>query len=98
MTIKQGDIVCIRTTGEYVYFTGKQYDNGAWEVHRPVLSRDGINHQYDSFEIAELETIEQHVEREVKEAFMKLDAQKRVMNAKVEALEASEAKIDFSLN
>jgi len=101
-TINQGDIVSVKTTGEYVYFTGKQYDNGTWEVHRPVLSRDGITHQYDAFEIFELETTQEHVEREVREAFMKLEAQKKIMDAKMKALEAvqldePETK-DFTLN
>lgn len=98
--IKQGDLVCIRTTGEYVYFTGKQFDDGKWEVHRPVLSRDGIQHEYNVFEIGELETPAEHIEREVAEAFLKLDAQKKVMNAKVKALETQEreTQIDFSLN
>jgi hypothetical protein len=86
MAIKQGDIVSIKTTGEYVYFTGKQLDNSMWEVHRPVLTRDGIRHQYDAFEAAELESVEEHTEREVKEAYAKLDAQKRIMDAKVKAL------------
>lgn len=90
-TITQGDIVAIKTTGEYVYFTGKMFDDGKWEVRRPQLSRDGINHLYDSFEIGELETVEEHVEREVNDAMMKLAAQKKVMDAKVKALEAAEA-------
>ena len=90
MTIKQGDIVAVKTTGEYVYFTGKQFDNGQWEVHRPKLTRDGILHEYDAFEIGELETVEDHVKREVNDAMLKLAAQKEVMDAKVKALEAME--------
>lgn len=103
MTLKQGDILAVRTTGEYVYFTGKQDTNGLWEVHRPMLTRDGIRHEYDWFEANELETIEEHVKREVAEALLKLQAQKDVMDAKVKALEAAEAaepetKVDYTLN
>lgn len=102
-TIKQGDIVSVKTTGEYVYFTGKQFDSGLWEVHRPILSRDGIIHQYDAFEIFELESTQEHVEREVREAFMKIEAQQKIMNAKMKALETvqldePEIKTDFTLN
>jgi hypothetical protein len=100
--IKQGDILAIKTTGEYVYFTGKQFDDGKWEVHRPALTRDGITHKYDSFEVNELETVEDHIKREVTEALLKLQAQKDVMTAKMKALEEEsdnrENQVDFSLN
>jgi hypothetical protein len=86
VALKQGDIVTVKTTGEYVYFTGKQFDNGTWEVHRPVLTRDGIKHEYSAFESAELETVEEHLEREVKEAYAKLDAQQKLMSARNKAL------------
>jgi|SRR5882724_6491700 len=107
MTLKQGDILSVKTTGEYVYFTGKQLDNGTWEVHRPILTRDGIKHQYDSFESNELETPAEHIRREVEEALLKLQAQKDVMDAKMKALQAQqeaaeavepETKIDYTLN
>jgi len=88
--LKAGEVIAIRTTGEFVYFTGKQLDSGQWEVHRPKLTQDGIDHVYDSFEAGELETVEEHIEREVKEAFMKIAAQKKVMEAKMKALEAVE--------
>lgn len=90
-TISQGDVVAVKTTGEYVYFTGKQYDSGQWEVRRPVLSRDGISHQYCSFEIGELETIEEHIKREVTQAYTNLAAQKEIQQAKIKALEEQEA-------
>lgn len=107
MTLKQGDILSVKTTGEYVYFTGKQNDDGTWEVHRPVLTRDGIKHQYDSFEANELETPAEHIRREVNEALLKLQAQKEVMDAKVKALareqaeaeaDEPETKTDYTLN
>ncbi len=88
MALKQGDIVSIKTTGEYVYFTGKQNDDATWEVHRPVLTQNGIEHRYDSFEAGELESTDENIERGVKDAYAKLEAQKKVMDAKVKALEA----------
>ncbi len=101
-TLKAGEVVSVKVTGEYVYLTGKQFDNGQFEVHRAKLTRDGIEHQYDAFEAGELETVEEHIDREVKEAFLKLDAQKKVMNAKMQALENQPVepgeKIDFNVN
>ena len=100
--LKAGEVISVKTTGEYVFFTGRQFDDGKWEVHRPKLTRDGIAHVYDSFEAGELETVEEHIEREVRDAFLKLDAQKKVMDAKMQALQTQpdepETKIDFNVN
>jgi|SRR6267378_5425567 len=107
MTLKQGDILSVKTTGEYVYFTGNQNSDGTWVVHRPVLTREGIRHEYDSFEANELETPAEHIRREVDEALLKLQAQKDVMDAKMKALQAQqeaaeavepETKVDYTLN
>jgi hypothetical protein len=101
-TLKVGEVHSLKVTGEYIYLTGKQYDNGKWEVHRPKLTRDGIDHVYDAFEAGEIETVEEHIEREVRDAFLKLDAQKKVMDAKMQALQTQpdepETKIDFNVN
>ena len=100
-TLRAGDIVAVKATGEYVYLTGKQFDNGQFEVHRPKLTRDGIVFGYDGFEAGELETVEEHVERGVQYKFLELEAQKRIMEAKMKALENQpdepETK-DYSVN
>jgi hypothetical protein len=93
MAIKQGDIVSIKTTGEYVFVLtnpklGSEFDGNYEQVYirRPKLTQNGIEHIESRFRVDELETIEEHTEREVKEAYAKLEAQKKLMDAKMKAL------------
>jgi len=96
------EVVALRTTGEYVTILSmnpeefnkfgligaEQY--GTVLVRRPKLTQNGIEHITCLFFEFELETVSEHVKREVAEALMKLQAQKDVMDAKVKALEAVE--------
>lgn len=87
--IKAGDVVCIKTTGEHVFV--RSFVDDIVNVRRPKLSRDGIEHLADTFHINELETIDDHTNREVSEALKRLEAQKMLMNAKVKALASQDA-------
>lgn len=62
MTIKEGDILFLKTTGEIVQVTGGDGDN--INVVRPVMTKEnGIAHLDETRKSYELETAEQKNER-----------------------------------
>jgi hypothetical protein len=72
------------------------YANGDLNVRRPVMTRDGIRHQEDSFTKAEIETVESHLRRELEEMKLKAKLQKEAF-AEEEAPIAAK-KTDISIN
>jgi len=96
------DIVSLKSTGEYVTVLSMNpeefqkfgmlddHQYGTVLVRRPRLTQNGIDHVLSLFFEYELESVEDHVKREVNDAMLKLAAQKEVMDAKVKALEAME--------
>lgn len=73
MDVKAGDILVIKTTGELVYILDVTENQSIVNVRRAVMSENkSINHVIDSFFIEELETGEQHLEREAGKARLQM--------------------------
>jgi hypothetical protein len=92
----ENGIMCLRATGEIVFVLGT-YDSGNIRVRRPIMTRDGILHQEDSFTAAEIETVESHLKRELEEMKLKAKLQKEAFAEEEEAQLASK-KTDISIN
>lgn len=106
------EVVSLKCTGEYVIILSTNPEEfnqfgpiddsqyGTVLVRRAKLTRDGIVYTLCLFFEYELETVQDHIKREVTEALLKIQAQKDIMQAKMKALEADEpeTKIDFGIN
>lgn len=70
-----GDIVCLKVTGEKVYVLDLTADTAS--VRRPTISETGsIYHIVESFNADELESMEDFAQRQIKEVFIKAQAQR----------------------
>jgi hypothetical protein len=78
-----GDLLTIKTTGELVYVLSET-DRKTFKVRRPVMSRDGITHFTDEFFADELETIEEHLRRELADMKLKARLQKELLQEEPE--------------
>lgn len=66
---QEGEIVCVKTTGERVIVLDLPGDDADfYDVRRPVIFNSGeIKHEETSFLEFELETLEDHIERQIAE-------------------------------
>lgn len=73
MEVKVGDILVIKTTGELVYVLEEKDEDGRVDVRRAIMSDNkSISHVVDVFYADELETGEQHLEREASKARLQM--------------------------
>ena len=77
MAYTEGDILCSKLTGELVLYKGESSD-GAIVADRPVMTRDGIQHEQTNFFPWELETEEEHLKREAAAVLLKTKLQKEL--------------------
>lgn len=84
-----GDIFCLKLTGELVTLLGYA-PNGDFTVRRPVIShKDGISHQVETFTQLELETEEEHLQRDAQAMILKFKVQ-RQLQKEMDKLEEEE--------
>lgn len=78
MEIKVGDILCVKTTGELVYVLGPFGETGPLKeqsvtVRRATMTEGkSIKHEINEFRVDELETPEQHLNREADKARLQM--------------------------
>ena len=94
--MQRGDIMAVKTTGEICYvleaegFDDEQSPLDVVVVRRPKLTQNGIEHEETTFLAGELETLQEHVNREAKEGTYKLEAQRLIINKKLRELDRLE--------
>lgn len=82
MSFEIGTILCIKTTGERVNVLSKSGNENAemFNVRRAVIKEGGaISHVEETVNGFELETIDDHAERQVNEMILKSKSQVRLM-------------------
>jgi hypothetical protein len=95
--MQAGEIYVVKTSGEKVIILGKNEDQpaliGDWfNVRRPVATdKDGLRHETNKFLEFELETLQEHADRQVAEAGVKAKAQMALIRLE-RTLEAEETK------
>ena len=78
--IKVGEVLCLKTSGEKVFILAVEEDKIT--VRRPFVGESGVyKHAIENFTLGELETISEHMYRQVDEMLQKGDAQKILMKA-----------------
>jgi hypothetical protein len=90
-----GDILCMRVTGERVVVLNPDV-NGDGDgyivlVRRPTIGENGITWHEQNYYDFELETAEQHLEREAEEMYLKAKLQNK-MQEKLEREESEGRK------
>lgn len=77
------EIMALKLTGERVTILDeyKQETSGreTVTVRRPVMSQSGISHQIETFNIVEVETLEENLRREFEEVLLKDRVSKEIM-------------------
>lgn len=74
-----GQVVAIKTTGELVTVVDEEKDNTV-AVRRPKMGPNGVEHKTDFFFVYELESPEEHINREAKEQLARQIAQREIIN------------------
>jgi len=91
-------IMCLKATGEIIFVLGEG-DNGGVQVRRPVMTQaDGIRHQLDEFTTDEIETVEEHLRKELAEMKLKAKLQKEAFASEEEESPVAPRKTDISIN
>lgn len=88
---KSGDVVVLKTTGEMAIVLGPAPQAGWFSIRRPVMTRDGIIHEKDVMHELELESSEDHLNREANEMILKVRIQEE-MQEKIDDLKHKEGK------
>lgn len=92
-----GDVLCLRTTGERVCVIDTDTSDEKTEVRRAVIGEGGaISHSPEWFFDFELESVEDHANRQVSEMILKSKAQVKLM--KVETKLQKELEEDAVLS
>jgi hypothetical protein len=87
-----GQVAIIKVTGEKCFILEENMP-GNYNVRRPIITEKGnIIHVEDTFRQEELETLEEHADRQISEGVIKLKAQKRMALIEQEALLEFEAE------
>lgn len=76
MTIKAGEIMCLKTTGEIVCVLGEVQPGDRVYIRRPIQNQAGISHASDTVYQFELEEPLEHFRKEAKEMLDKADIQR----------------------
>lgn len=95
--METGDILCIKTTGELVTVLTVYSTSDEVDVRRPVSGRDGISHEKLTLQTVELETEEQHLNREANAMILKVKIQKE-LDKQLRALDPVEKESDPLVN
>lgn len=80
--MEPGQVLAIKTTGELVTVIGKDGDKASLllVVRRPKMGPSGVEHLVDEFNDYELESPEEHINREAKEQLARQIAQREIIN------------------
>lgn len=74
-----GQVACLKITGEKLFVISFNEATNIYTTRRPeMLEKGNITHVLNDFTYDELETLEEHSERQVTEHSIKLKAQKRL--------------------
>jgi hypothetical protein len=87
-----GQVAIIKVTGEKCFILESPKPE-YYSVRRPLITEKGtINHEVTMFTIDELESLEEHADRQISEGVIKLKAQKRMALIEQEAMLEFEAE------
>lgn len=88
-------IHCVRTTGERVFVLSEDEDKNTGKtivtVRRPVVGKNGLYHNIETFRVDELETIGESLDRDMAEMILKAKKQQEALKAARKEEEAQEA-------
>lgn len=90
----EGEIAVVKTSGELVFVIEIREDTTVM-VSRPILSKaDGIRHQDEEFNAAELESIDDHFRREATETLRKRKIMEEVFGEGTPRNKASDVTVN----
>ena len=95
MAFQEGDIVCVKTTGERVFV--RSLDTSTATVRRAIVGEFGIaGYEEVKFDANEVETIKDHASRQVSEMILKAEAQKDLIKAESKIQAELEADVELT--
>lgn len=100
--LKEGEVYVLKTTGEKVFLLSYTGNQNEVNCRRPSvgLNEQTITHLSESFDASELETVQEHANRQITEGLVRLAAQKQmalaeqntIEDAKIESVSGEQAK------
>jgi hypothetical protein len=88
-------IHCVKTTGERVFVleetVDKNTDKTVVTVRRPIVGKNGLFHQIETFRKDELETVNESLDRDLAEMILKAKKQQDALKAARKEEEANDA-------
>lgn len=85
--LKEGEVYVMKTTGEKIFLLSYTGNGDEVDTRRPSvgLNEQTITHVSQTFDARELETMQDHAERQVTEQLIRISAQKQMLLAEQNA-------------